>query len=312
MIKLDQRVAAQVTARRLQVLKYRGSGFGRNEYPYVIAEDGVHILPSSAVELVQQPPGRTGVERHPWAATRCWGEATGAAPPSWSAGRPDRQEHPGEFGPPGVSPGAKKLSSSRSRSQKAPSSPTCSARALTCGPPCRRRPSVFSLPCPRRWGSRTSVPRPPRDQGVPAAPGRARFAVGHVAHGHRAGRLEYAVRLLHACKDERCSPASSLTRSPGLGRKMSRRLRHLVPGGQRRAVALRRKRPRAPPYAAGAEDARRGRLEIGSTSTASPITALRYWAHTAAMTAPGLARPAGRGGQGDKPKNGASGRGKAR
>ena len=41
-IKLDQRFAAQINTRRLQVLKYRGSGFGRNEYPYVIMDDGVH------------------------------------------------------------------------------------------------------------------------------------------------------------------------------------------------------------------------------------------------------------------------------
>ena len=56
-IKLEQHSAAQVNTRRLQVLKYRGSGFGRNEYPYVIMEDGVHLLPISAVALVQQPLG---------------------------------------------------------------------------------------------------------------------------------------------------------------------------------------------------------------------------------------------------------------
>ena len=56
-IKLDQRFAAQINTRRLQVLKYRGSGFGRNEYPYVIMDDGVHILPISAIDLVQQPLG---------------------------------------------------------------------------------------------------------------------------------------------------------------------------------------------------------------------------------------------------------------
>ena len=55
-IKLDQRFA-QINTRRLQVLKYRGSGFGRNEYPYVIMDDGVHILPISVIDLVQQPLG---------------------------------------------------------------------------------------------------------------------------------------------------------------------------------------------------------------------------------------------------------------
>ena len=56
-IKLDQRSNNQVSTRRLQVLKYRGSSFGRNEYPYIIAEDGIHLLPVSSVVLTQQAPG---------------------------------------------------------------------------------------------------------------------------------------------------------------------------------------------------------------------------------------------------------------
>ena len=35
-IHVDQRVTAQVTTRRLRVVKYRGSGYGRNEYPFII------------------------------------------------------------------------------------------------------------------------------------------------------------------------------------------------------------------------------------------------------------------------------------
>ena len=56
-IKLDQRSNNQVSTRRLQVLKYRGSSFGRNEYPYIIADDGIHLLPVSSVVLTQQAPG---------------------------------------------------------------------------------------------------------------------------------------------------------------------------------------------------------------------------------------------------------------
>jgi len=58
-IHLDQRSALQVSTRRLQVLKYRGSGFHRNEYPYIIAEDGLHLLPVSSVALVQRSLGET-------------------------------------------------------------------------------------------------------------------------------------------------------------------------------------------------------------------------------------------------------------
>jgi circadian clock protein KaiC len=56
-IRLDQRSINQVNTRRLQVVKYRGSSFGRNEYPYIIAEDGLHLLPVSSVTLTQQPLG---------------------------------------------------------------------------------------------------------------------------------------------------------------------------------------------------------------------------------------------------------------
>jgi circadian clock protein KaiC len=58
-IHLDQRSTQQVSTRRLQVLKYRGSGFLRNEYPYIIAEDGLHLLPISSVALVQRSLGET-------------------------------------------------------------------------------------------------------------------------------------------------------------------------------------------------------------------------------------------------------------
>ena len=37
-IRLDHRVVGQVATRRLRVIKYRGSGFGTNEYPYVFGE----------------------------------------------------------------------------------------------------------------------------------------------------------------------------------------------------------------------------------------------------------------------------------
>ena len=39
------------------MVKYRGSSFGRNEYPYIIAEDGFHLLPVSSVALTHQPLG---------------------------------------------------------------------------------------------------------------------------------------------------------------------------------------------------------------------------------------------------------------
>jgi circadian clock protein KaiC len=62
-IKLDQRSNNQVSTRRLQVIKYRRASFGRNEYPYIIAEDGIHLLAVSSVVLTKQAPGDVGIER---------------------------------------------------------------------------------------------------------------------------------------------------------------------------------------------------------------------------------------------------------
>jgi circadian clock protein KaiC len=66
LIRLDARVSEQVTTRRLRVVKYRGSGTGRNEYPYVIGARGFRAAPISAVGLRHKPLGEklsTGVAR---------------------------------------------------------------------------------------------------------------------------------------------------------------------------------------------------------------------------------------------------------
>lgn len=56
-LRLDQRVLGQVATRRLRVLKYRGSSFMRNEYPYIITSQGLVLMPISAAELAQQVVG---------------------------------------------------------------------------------------------------------------------------------------------------------------------------------------------------------------------------------------------------------------
>ncbi len=56
-IRLDHRVIGQVATRRLRVIKYRGSGFGTNEYPYVIGERGIVLFPLTKAELAHQPLG---------------------------------------------------------------------------------------------------------------------------------------------------------------------------------------------------------------------------------------------------------------
>jgi circadian clock protein KaiC len=50
-ILLDHRVTDQVSTRRLRVVKYRGSLHGTNEYPFLIDEDGISVLPVTASDM---------------------------------------------------------------------------------------------------------------------------------------------------------------------------------------------------------------------------------------------------------------------
>lgn len=50
-IALDHRVVNQVCTRRLRIVKYRGSLHGTNEYPFLIDEHGLSILPISSLAL---------------------------------------------------------------------------------------------------------------------------------------------------------------------------------------------------------------------------------------------------------------------
>jgi circadian clock protein KaiC len=50
-IVLDQRVTEQISTRRLRVLKYRGSAHGTNEYPFLIGEHGLSVLPITSLRL---------------------------------------------------------------------------------------------------------------------------------------------------------------------------------------------------------------------------------------------------------------------
>ena len=50
-ILLDNRVEDQITTRRLRVVKYRGSAHGTNEYPFLIDEGGISVLPVTSADL---------------------------------------------------------------------------------------------------------------------------------------------------------------------------------------------------------------------------------------------------------------------
>ena len=50
-ILLDHRVSDQLSTRRLRVVKYRGTTHGTNEYPFLIDENGISVLPITSVGL---------------------------------------------------------------------------------------------------------------------------------------------------------------------------------------------------------------------------------------------------------------------
>jgi circadian clock protein KaiC len=65
-IALDHRVTEQVSSRRLRVVKYRGSTHGTNEYPFLIDEDGISVLPITSLCL----QGAASTQRVPTGVAR--------------------------------------------------------------------------------------------------------------------------------------------------------------------------------------------------------------------------------------------------
>jgi circadian clock protein KaiC len=50
-IMLDHRVSAQLSTRRMRIVKYRGSTHGTNEYPFLIDEQGIAVIPITSIGL---------------------------------------------------------------------------------------------------------------------------------------------------------------------------------------------------------------------------------------------------------------------
>jgi circadian clock protein KaiC len=65
-IVLDHRIQDQICSRRLRVVKFRGSTHGTNEYPFLIDEDGISVLPVTSLSLKQPASTKhisTGIAR---------------------------------------------------------------------------------------------------------------------------------------------------------------------------------------------------------------------------------------------------------
>ena len=50
-VLLDFRVIEQIATRRLRIIKYRGSTHGTNEYPFLIDENGITVMPVTSLKL---------------------------------------------------------------------------------------------------------------------------------------------------------------------------------------------------------------------------------------------------------------------
>jgi circadian clock protein KaiC len=55
-ILLDFRVIDQIATRRLRIIKYRGSTHGTNEYPFLIDENGISVMPVTSLKLDYESP----------------------------------------------------------------------------------------------------------------------------------------------------------------------------------------------------------------------------------------------------------------
>ncbi|MGD0106515.1 MAG: circadian clock protein KaiC [Rhodopila sp.] len=53
-ILLDNRVQDQITTRRLRIVKFRGSAHGTNEYPFLLDQQGITVVPLSSTGLVHR------------------------------------------------------------------------------------------------------------------------------------------------------------------------------------------------------------------------------------------------------------------
>ena len=55
-ISMDHRVTEQISTRRLRIVKYRGSSHGTDEYPFLIDDEGISVVPITSLALTHRAP----------------------------------------------------------------------------------------------------------------------------------------------------------------------------------------------------------------------------------------------------------------
>jgi circadian clock protein KaiC len=129
-IVLDHRVTEQLSTRRLRIVKYRGTTHGTNEYPFLIDEDGILVLPVTSLGLrleVSDERVSTGIDRLD-AMLGGRGSIAAAASSSPEPRGPARRAWPPTL-PMGPAGAASAACFSTSRSPRASWSATCAPSA---------------------------------------------------------------------------------------------------------------------------------------------------------------------------------------
>ena len=152
-IFLDHRVTEQNSTRRLRVVKYRGTTHGTNEYPFLIDESGISVLPVTSLGLNHTVSTRAGLDRHPAARrdARRQGLLQGQHRPRLRHGRHRQDQHRGAARP-GRLRARRALPLLRLRGVARTSScATCARSGSTCEPHVKERNalSVLRLPAHR-------------------------------------------------------------------------------------------------------------------------------------------------------------------
>jgi circadian clock protein KaiC len=65
-IALDHRVTDQISTRRMRIVKYRGSKHGTNEYPFLIDQHGISVLPITSLQLMHTATAERVSTGLPW------------------------------------------------------------------------------------------------------------------------------------------------------------------------------------------------------------------------------------------------------
>jgi circadian clock protein KaiC len=73
-ISLDHRVTDQISTRRLRIVKYRGSSHGTNEYPFLIDQSGIAVLPITSLQLVHTATSQRISTGREWLDEMCGGK----------------------------------------------------------------------------------------------------------------------------------------------------------------------------------------------------------------------------------------------